>query len=299
MPSPVDKKTEKNHLAIWGLVVAVLATIGTFLTVPEFRCSIGLLAETCGGVALKEVELITQTETGEPLPDVKVQFVGRGAPETLHTDSNGYGKVNIASEGDVRVTLSISGYPTQNFVINLKIDQKTVRTIRLTRLGKPEVTSQASLPPIVAASPSPTVPTNPPDTSNSYEDEIIRAKVLGASFNPSGQLQASLSIDNMTSQDLLLALEPQYPTVISDVGESGTCYISGLKANVGTTTSDPKRYSRLKPNQNLTVSLSGCDKPGASSKPKSISINMPLVRLIDDKPSTPFTLDISNIPVQQ
>jgi hypothetical protein len=305
MASPVDKEpNKKNHLGIWGLVVAVLAAIGTFLTVPEFRRIIGWSPDT-SAVALKEVELITHTETGEALPGVKVQVVGSGAPETHYTDSHGYLKVNIASKGNVRVTLSIAGYPTQNFVLNLENDQKTVRTIRLAQSGQPEVTSQTSPPPNLVPSPSPTLLTNLPDTSISsetsiiYEDDIIRAEVLGASFNSSGQLQTSLSIDNKTSQDLLLALEPNYPTVISNVGESGSCFISGLKANVGTTSSNPTLYSRLKPNQNLTVSLSGCNKPTASSKPKSFSISMPLVRLINDKPSTPFTLDISNIPIQQ
>jgi hypothetical protein len=167
----------------------VLAAIGTFLTVPEFRCSIGLLADTCPR-ALKEVELITQTELGEALPGVKVQVVGRGAPEVHYTDTNGYLKVNMASKGDVRVNLSVVGYPVQDIHLNLAIDPNTVRVVRFARSGSPAVTSQASPPPVVVspASPSPSPSTslislaNPqdPDASPGYEDDIIRAKVLGA-----------------------------------------------------------------------------------------------------------------------
>jgi CarboxypepD_reg-like domain len=142
----MSQKTRKFNFTLWGFIVALVGSVATVLTVPEFRCSIGLLADTCA-VSQKEVDLITQSETGEALAGVKVQVIARGAPENQYTDSNGYAKVNISNKGDVRVNLSKSGYPTQDFNINLANDQNTVRIIRLAKSGQPEVSSLPTTPP--------------------------------------------------------------------------------------------------------------------------------------------------------
>jgi hypothetical protein len=136
----------KFNYVKWGFIVALIGAAATVLTVPEFRCSIGLLADTCAA-SQKEVELITQTETGEPLAGVNVQVIAQGAPENQITDSNGYAKVRIANRGDVRVSLTKTGYPPQDFNINLANDQNTVRIIRLAQSGKPQVSSSARLSP--------------------------------------------------------------------------------------------------------------------------------------------------------
>jgi hypothetical protein len=165
--SQVNKKF--NYLK-WGFVVAFVGAIATVLTVPEFRCSMGLLSDTCS-ISQKEVELITQTEIGEALAGVKLQIISKGAPENQYTDSNGYAKVNIASRGDVRVSLSKSGYPVQDFLINLANDQNTVRLIRFSRSGQPIVTPKSTIPPTPSISPSPTSTIPPtPSTSSSPSD---------------------------------------------------------------------------------------------------------------------------------
>jgi hypothetical protein len=105
-------------------------------------------------VQQKEIEFVTQSETGEALSGVKVQVIGRGAPENQVTDTNGYAKLNIASRGEVRVNLSKSGYPIQDFNINLANDQKTVRIIRLAKSGEPEVSSSLTVPPVIVPAPS-------------------------------------------------------------------------------------------------------------------------------------------------
>ena len=132
-------------MAVAGIVVTV--------TIPEIRCSIGLLAETCPA-PIKVIDLITQTETGEPLSGVNLQFIGIGAPENQYTDMNGYAKINVANKGDVRVILSKSEYPTQDFVINIANDQNMVRIVRLARSGNPQVSSLPVVPPIPTALPS-------------------------------------------------------------------------------------------------------------------------------------------------
>jgi hypothetical protein len=150
--SQVNKKF--NYVRWGSLSLALVGTIATVLTVPEVRCRIGLLSDTCFETQ-KEVELITQTETGEALPGVKLQVFSKGAPETQYTDSNGYVKVNIASRGDVRVNLSKSDYPSQDFFINLANDQNTIRLIRFSKSGQPEVISASTIPPTPPISPSP------------------------------------------------------------------------------------------------------------------------------------------------
>jgi hypothetical protein len=76
----------------WGFIVTTIGSIGTVLAVPEIRKIIGFGGDISAPLQ-KEVELITQTETGEALAGVKVQFIAKGAPENQYTDSNGYAKV--------------------------------------------------------------------------------------------------------------------------------------------------------------------------------------------------------------
>jgi hypothetical protein len=135
-------KKEFNYVK-WGFIVATIGTIGTVLAVPEIRKVIGFGGDTSAPLQ-KEIDLITQTETGEALAGVKVQFIAKGAPENQYTDSNGYAKVKIASVGDVRINLTKTGYPVQDFNINLANDRDTTRTIRLTKTGQPEVKSSTT-----------------------------------------------------------------------------------------------------------------------------------------------------------
>jgi hypothetical protein len=150
----MSQVNKKFNYVKWGFIVALFGAIATALTVPEFRCSMGLLSDTCS-MPQKEVELITQSETGEALSGVKLQVISKGAPENQYTDGNGYVKVNIASKGDVRVNLSKSGYPVQDFLINLANDQKTVRLIRFSKSGQPIVTPTSTIPPIAPSPASP------------------------------------------------------------------------------------------------------------------------------------------------
>jgi hypothetical protein len=136
----------------WSFIIAAVSCFATVLMVPELRCSIGLFSDSCK-VSQQKVELVVQSETGESLAGVEVQVIGRGAPEVQTTDSNGYIEVMIASKGNVRVILSKSGYPGQDFHINLENDQKTVRVIRLAKSGQPEVISSSTVPPVVLPSP--------------------------------------------------------------------------------------------------------------------------------------------------
>ncbi|MBD2501171.1 pentapeptide repeat-containing protein [Anabaena azotica] len=128
-----------------GTPIAIAGTIATVVTVPEFRCSVGLKSEACV-VPKAIVELITQKETGEALDGVKIQFISQGAPEVQYTDNNGYAKVILPSKGDVYVNLSKQNYPPQNFTINLENEQTRTRIIKFQQSGKPDVQPISSTP---------------------------------------------------------------------------------------------------------------------------------------------------------
>lgn len=296
----MNQKPKKINIALWSFIVTLIGSVATVLTVPEFRCSIGLFADTCA-VQQKEVELITQTEIGEPLEGVKVQVITKGAPENQYTDSNGYAKVTVSSKGDVLVNLSKSGYPIQNFNINLGIDQSTVRRIRLTKSGQPEVSSFPTIPPVSVIAPSPTVTSSPSISQSTvapYEDDRIRATSLGASFDKSQIANASLIIENKSSSDLLLASEARRVRMISDSGSTTECGLDGLASILNLpSTPDPLTFSRLKAKTKATVSVSNCQRLD-SSKTDSVSVNIPLLLLENDKP-TKFTINLSGIPIRK
>ncbi len=161
----------------WTLIVALVGAIAAVLVVPEFRCSMGLLSDTCD-IPQKEVDLITQTETGEALAGVKVQVIAKGAPENQYSDSNGYSKVKISSEGDVHVNLSKPGYPSQDFNINLKNDQSTVRAIRFSKSGQPEVSSRSTSLPVAVLTPPPNV-SSIQSSSQSFDLESGTLSLVG------------------------------------------------------------------------------------------------------------------------
>ena len=143
-------QVKKFNYVKWSFILAAVGTICAVLTVPEIGKITGLSTDNSAS-SQKEVHINIYTEAGEALAGVKVQFISKGAPEIQYTDSNGYAKVKITSAGDVRINLSKSGYPVQDFNINLANEQDTNRTIRLSKTGQPEVKSSTTTPGDAAA----------------------------------------------------------------------------------------------------------------------------------------------------
>ena len=160
----MSQTTRTINYTKWGFIlgtpIAFLAFVATAATVPEFRCSIDKTAAVCSEQR-QNVELYTQTEEGEYLADVKIIFTAKGAPEPQYTDNNGYVQVNIPTKRDVRVNLSKTGYPTQNFTINLENEQSTPRIIRFTKSGKPIIEGSPPISPAPAPTPTPTPTPSP------------------------------------------------------------------------------------------------------------------------------------------
>jgi len=157
-----ETKTPMKFNQIVSILGIILGAMAIGVSIPEIRCKIIWDSKVCG-VTQKEVELITQIHTGEALAGVKIQVIAQGPPEVQYTDNNGYAKVQIPSKGDVRVNLSKSGYPSQDFIINLETDQRIVRIIRFDRSGQLQVQSAPSVTsPNPTVSPNPSTPTSPP-----------------------------------------------------------------------------------------------------------------------------------------
>ena len=135
MANPAQRRF---NYAKWGLVVAAISAIAAVFTIPEIGCQMGLSSRACS-TQLRDVELVAQSETGETLSNVKIQVIGKGAPELQYTDNNGYAKVRLPNEGDVRVTLTKDGYPVQDLNINIENSPSTVRVVRFNNSGQPDV----------------------------------------------------------------------------------------------------------------------------------------------------------------
>jgi Carboxypeptidase regulatory-like domain len=171
---------------ILGTPIALAGLVIALIKVPEIRCKFGIDSTTCI-VQQKDVELRVATEEGTALPGVKILVSAKGAPETIYTDSNGYAKVRVPSEGDASINLSKAGYPPQNFTINLAIDQSTTRTIRLSKSGNLDIRSDNP------ASPSTSVSSNIVENKSAFLDSTCQSSTPGTPienilFRDSGKL---------------------------------------------------------------------------------------------------------------
>ena len=83
-----------------------------------------------------DVQIIVQTETGEPISDVEVHIIGDGAPTIAYTKTSGYVGVEVPERGDVDVQLIKDGYDTRYDTINLVADPERTRIFRLKKTQK-------------------------------------------------------------------------------------------------------------------------------------------------------------------
>ncbi len=164
------KTATKVNYGKWSVIVTLIigipGAIAGYLTFPQVGCEIGLNTSACA-VPQKDVEFVTQAESGELLQGVAVNVIAnKGAPEVQYSDAHGYVKVNIPSKGNVRIILSKQGYPTQDFSLNLENNQDTIRTIKFSTSGEPSVQPVASLPPTSSPTVSPSSTSSPSPTSS-------------------------------------------------------------------------------------------------------------------------------------
>lgn len=171
----------------------------------------------------------------------EIQFIAKGAPEVQYTDNNGYAKVGIPSKGDVRVNLSKSGYPAQDFIINLENDQTTTRIIRFSQSGQPKI--EPSSPPL---SVTPTLPSSSPvglPKSTPITNEFQCEKVYGYSAeNYNRLISVGKRTEEPKSRFFIATSEPSSSTckIIKNSGEIKLAY--GLPDNSSLTRVSVKIY---------------------------------------------------------
>lgn len=77
------------------------------------------------------VDLIVQTESGDPLEAVEVTFTSKGAPEVKRTDTAGFVQLQIPNRDDMEIRLSKKGFEAVTRNINLKNDPQRTRKFQL------------------------------------------------------------------------------------------------------------------------------------------------------------------------
>lgn len=138
----------------------------------------------------------------------------------------------------------------------------------------------------------------PSDISpNIYEDDLIRAKGLSASF-VDDIATVNVLIENKSKKDIFLAQTYSTSIVItSDSGQSTTCYSRGIKQGVMATSKDPSYFSRLKPRGRITISATDC-RGLNSSVTKNVSFNIDLI-MWEKEQNSQLTLSLTGIPIKK
>ncbi|MEO1428415.1 MAG: hypothetical protein AAFV71_04980 [Cyanobacteria bacterium J06633_8] len=187
---------KKFNYTKWGFIFGVpiaFSTLLATLTVQEIRCKLGL--QSCA-VQTKEIAIYTQTETGEALGGVKIQFTSQGAPEVKYTDDTGFARVKIPIKGDVNLNLTKRGFPTQNFNIDLDEEQSKSKIVRFQKSGIPEIKT-------ISPTPTPTVATSPENTKSVPPIAIKKASTVWkqkcASATPGSSLRNMFRSKNDSS----------------------------------------------------------------------------------------------------
>jgi hypothetical protein len=135
---------------------------------------------------------------------------------------------------------------------------------------------------------------------NYYEDDLIRARGLSASFDQNKTyLTVNVMIENKSGRTLILGNVKQYyndATVNSDSGESAVCLLRGING-VAVEQTNPLQFSVLKPKGRVNISVYQCGNITASAT-KSVGVTIPLVEYTKEK-NNPFTLSLEGIPVKK
>jgi hypothetical protein len=132
--------------------------------------------------------------------------------------------------------------------------------------------------------------------TNTYEDDLIRAKGLSASLV--GDIATvNILVENKSKKDIFLGhTSSTYLVVTSDSGQSTTCYIQGVKSVRGDD-KYPQNFSRLKPKGRLTVSATNCRGLDASAT-KNVSFNIDFT-MWEKEQNSQLVLSLTGIPIKK
>ncbi|MEH2193591.1 MAG: hypothetical protein V7K98_13285 [Nostoc sp.] len=172
-------KSHRINRINWTLILgipsalAALASVLTFVISKDFRCNVthlvGIKSAQCADNPIApNINLLVSTESGEPIENAKVEFIGIDNPEPRYTDNSGFVAAQIKNEGFIIVRVRAKNYPTQNTTINVNTQQVTTREIRLSQSGTPAVKDLNPTPtsiPTPTPTPTPIAATTPISTN--------------------------------------------------------------------------------------------------------------------------------------
>jgi len=132
-----------------------------------------------------------------------------------------------------------------------------------------------------------------------YVDDIIKATPEGASFDRYQFAQAGLTIENISGNELLLAVEYRGVRAISNLGASSECGLDGLKSINGLPPEpDSLQFSRLAPNAKLSIGVTNCQQITSKDKSESLNINIPLLTIENEK-TKQFSVALNRISISR
>ncbi|AVH63612.1 hypothetical protein NPM_1815 [Nostoc sp. 'Peltigera membranacea cyanobiont' N6] len=158
----------------WLLYLAIKQCINTHL--------VGIKSTQCADNSIPpNINLLVSTESGEPIENAKVEFIGIDNPEPRYTDNSGFVAARIKNEGFIIVRVRAKNYPTQNTTINVNTQQVTTREIRLSQSGTPAVKDLNPTPtPIPIPTPTPTPTATTPVSTNPAPAVLPLTEVWGS-----------------------------------------------------------------------------------------------------------------------
>lgn len=129
-----------------------------------------------------------------------------------------------------------------------------------------------------------------------YEDDLIRARGLSASF-VKDVATVNVLIENKSTKDIYLAQTAGTNILVTtDSGQSIGCYSQGIRI-ASDRDKESSKFSRLKPRGKITISAVGCNGLDSSTT-KSVSFNIDLTTWEKEK-NNQLTLSLTGIPIKK
>jgi hypothetical protein len=132
-----------------------------------------------------------------------------------------------------------------------------------------------------------------------YEDDIIKAKCLSASFIKD-VATVNIVVQNKSKKDVFLAETyggtATYVVLTSDSGQSSTCRAQGIKS-ARADEKNSSAFSRLKPGGKITISGVNCQGLDTSTT-RSVSFNVDLT-IWEKEQNSQLAISLTGIPIKK
>jgi hypothetical protein len=330
-----EREARRRRWVLLGVAGGIAGLLLLTLAIPKVQCELGLSVNACVADG-KDMELYLQTESGQPLAGVNVEWNASARKLNQLTNEDGLIKIRIPATGDTKLTFTATGYPEQVVAVNFARDPKPIRVIRLVPTGIPQVRSMTTLPnvivvapsagpttispeissatpvatPSIATSPSPassprapqpTTETTPPAASFPiYNDGQLRAGVTRASLDLARVPNINLTLRNTSSQTILMAITEQ-PSLSTERTSTDECKVQGLPTLTNLPSdpnqANPASFYRLPAGGEVKLSLRCTGSFTADTSINRFDLILPITMLAAAQ-YQPVRVNLNDIPVK-